>query len=174
MAITNGPAAGYGVFLGTIATDASGATVSWSLGSSAAGGGAAVLNVWNNYNRVIVAANVQDSSSWSYSSGTIRAADGSNTNRVTLVIGLQEDGIHSRYDPYVSYGADYHLTSIGVDSTTTAAAGALKASGYQSTKTDPSTWAGVLLGSHFVQALEASNGSQTTFGPAILQLVTRM
>ena len=45
VAITNGPGAGFGTYVGTIATDGAGAMVTFSLGSSATGGGAAVIGL---------------------------------------------------------------------------------------------------------------------------------
>lgn len=95
-AITNGPAAGYGTYVGTVRTDAGGATVSWSVGASAAGGTAATLNLWNMYNRVDVRPVVIDSNtSWSYTTATVRALDNSNGNRISFVRGLAEDSIEA-------------------------------------------------------------------------------
>lgn len=94
--ITNGPAAGYGTYVGTVRTDAGGATVSWSVGGTAAGGTPATLNLWNMYNRVDVRPVVIDSNvSWNYTTATVRALDNSNGNRISFIRGLAEDSIEA-------------------------------------------------------------------------------
>src|SRR5262245_36985448 len=91
--ITNGPAAQRGTYVGTIRSNGS-AQIDYILGAAAAGGTAAFLGVWNCYNRRQVAAKVSDTtSSWNYSSTTIRQANGSAGNRISFVMGLGEDGI---------------------------------------------------------------------------------
>lgn len=97
-AITNGPGAGAGTYVGTIRTDAGGATVSWQPGGAAAGGTMATLYIWNMYNRVRVTAMVRNSTaSWTYNSATIRAANGSATFRISFIRGLDEDSISAAY-----------------------------------------------------------------------------
>jgi len=91
--ITNGPAAQRGTYVGTIRSNVA-AQLDWIVGGSAAGGQPGSYNVWNCYNRRLVAARVSDTTtSWNYSSLTIRAANGSNGNRISFVMGLAEDGI---------------------------------------------------------------------------------
>lgn len=126
-AITNGPAAGYGLYRGTIATNASG-TVDYIFGSAASGGGAARFGVWNNFNRTLKVAKVVDNGApYSYASGTIRASRASNNNRVTFVIGRAEDGITAsllqRIDTVAALGA---AAAFGVALDTTASAQARK------------------------------------------------
>lgn len=101
-AITNGPGAGAGLFLGTISTDNAGATVSWSFGSAASGGGAANLNVWNNYNRADVATVVTDNASYVVNAISFRQAHASTGNQVTWVSGVAEDAALVDYNAYGS------------------------------------------------------------------------
>src|SRR5262249_11195679 len=122
-AITNGPGIGLGTFLGTIRSNGS-AQIDWKMGTAAAGGGEARLCVWNCFNRVQVAACVQDTTaSWSYATGTIRAADNSNTNRISAVMGLNEDAAYATYTAQASDAAAsaFGYTSIGLDSTSATA-----------------------------------------------------
>ncbi len=98
VAITNGPAAGYGTYVGSIYTDAGGATVSYDPGSSAAGGGTAKFNLWNTYNRVWQHANVRDSTNnYAYTTATVRPADNNANNSIQIFRGLQEDMVSARY-----------------------------------------------------------------------------
>ena len=119
VAISNGPAAGYGTYLGTIATDPGAVTVSFNTGSAAAGGGAAWIGLWNAYNRVPVAGQVRDTTtSWSYASTTIRAADGSSTIRVTAVTGLAEDVWEAEYVAVGTTSSGGFTVGVGVNTTT--------------------------------------------------------
>lgn len=120
-AITNGPAASRGTYVGTIRTDAGGATVTWSIGGSAAGGTLGALNVWNMYNRRFFTATVINSNgNWTYSSATIRAAEGSATMRVNMVRGLQEDDVWAQYHAVMTLVASattFGVVGIGLDVT---------------------------------------------------------
>lgn len=174
-ALSGGPAAGYGTYVGTVATDGGGATVSWGLGSAAAGGGAAVLNVWNTYNRVTVSPNVNDTTaSHTYVSTTYRAWDNSATNRITFVVGVLEDGVlaQAACAASSSAAAGSQTIGLGLDSASAVAAGSVaiaqqsSAAGFNA---NPSTSYGGLpgLGAHFLQLLEAGDGTRTaTFNGA--------
>jgi hypothetical protein len=96
-AITNGPGANLGTYVGTIRTDGS-SQANWQPGAIASGGTAALLGVWNAYNRVLAKGLIGDSaSSWNYSSTTIRSANASATMRVSFLQGLQEDFFEGEY-----------------------------------------------------------------------------
>lgn len=120
LAITNGPAAGYGTYVGTIWTNTGSATVTMSFGSLAAGGGQAIIGLWNACNRSQVAVMVRDSTtSWSYTLGTIRPVNNSTNNSCIYVAGLAIDFITFQYafQSFVSTGVNPEA-GIGVDSTT--------------------------------------------------------
>jgi hypothetical protein len=166
--ITNGPAAGYGFYVGTIACDAGAATVTFNPQPAAASGGptnGAGLGLWNQYNRVPVVLTAQDSkASWTYTSATWHAADASNNNRITFVTGQAEDGITASYSD--EFGTSLTVASIGIalDSTTTPAIAAQAVGGYT-----PTLYVGYagspVLGQHYLQAMEAtSTTTQTFFG----------
>ena len=89
--ITNGPAAQRGTYVGTVASN-SGSTVDFIFGGAASGGTAAVLNVFNAFNRVSVGTTVTDTSApYTYSSSTVRQAHNNAGMQVTFVTGAAED-----------------------------------------------------------------------------------
>lgn len=112
--------ANQGTYLGTVTASANG-QISWTLGASASGGTAAVLGVWNMYNRVNVGTNVTDSgTSYLYSSATIRQARNSAGNQVTMVLGLQEDSVLASYSNEMGLpttNASVASSGIGLDVT---------------------------------------------------------
>lgn len=90
--ITNGPAAGYGTYVGTVRT-AGDSLVDFMLApAAAAGGGANCLHVWNAFNRRVVAArNIDSTDTWAYKTETWRAKNNSAANGISFVVGLAED-----------------------------------------------------------------------------------
>jgi hypothetical protein len=170
-AIVNGPAAGAGLYVGTIRTNGT-SKVDFKLGAVAAGGTAAMIGLWNRYNRVPVTGFVGDTADqWAYNTSTWRAANASNGMRVSVVAGLQEEVLRARYDS-VAYsatvsGGSNAAVGIGLDSTTVASgarqvAGHDSASGYTALSGEYSS---TLLGFHFMQALEVciSNTGNNAF-----------
>jgi hypothetical protein len=167
--ITNGPAAGYGLYVGTIACDASGATVTFNPTPAAASGGpsgGAVIGVWNTFNRVSVAALVQDSkASWTYATASWRSSDGSTNNRVTNIVGQSDDSISASFNDAMGAGAIQAL-GIGVNSTTAPSGqpqiiaqglgGAANGAPAQLTAQLP-------IGQNYLQALEFGSTFTTTF-----------
>lgn len=166
IAITNGPSAQRGRYVGTVRSNGS-ATIDWNLGSVAANGGAAFLYVWNMYNRVLVSAFVGDSTnSWTTNSTTFRSSNNSTSNRVSFVAGQNEDfifainnGVANPVDAATaSVGLGYDSTSTfigspGVQQVTTAVLPCVAMA-----RTAPG------LGFHFIQAVEASNGGVNVTG----------
>jgi hypothetical protein len=166
--ITNGPAAQRGTYVGTIRSNAS-STIDWLYGSDISGGGASVLNVWNAYNRIDVTTTVGDTTaSWNYTSATIRPSNNSTNNRISFVSGLAEESISAIFTQRFATGTASGSTSQlgwGLDSTTTynyRSLGSAPVSG--STFNGPVTAQGSILpqlGSHFIQALESCDGTNT-------------
>ena len=175
--ITNGPAAGFGTFLGTIATDAGGATVTFNPNPAAASGGptgGAVIGLWNQFNRVSLdAAATDNKANWSPSvSNTWQSMDGTANNRVTAVSGEAEDTI--LVSARASYTANYQngavAIGIGVDSTS-ATIGITNQFGATATVQGPTLADGVVapvLGAHFFQALQYGGTGQALYGPAAI------
>ena len=119
VAITNGPGAGLGTYVGTVRSNGT-ATVDWIFGATASGGTAGVLGVWNMYNRVDVASVTCDSvASYSVANGTTQAANNSAGNRCSFIRGLDEDAASAIYESYAGSQNGLLTSGIGLDSTTT-------------------------------------------------------
>lgn len=166
-------AAQRGTYVGTFRCSANGET-QWKLGSAASGGGEAWLGVWNNFNRVEVAPQSEDTvASYTYQSTTIRAMNNSTGNRISFVLGLAEDAVTATRSQLGENGAagESPWMSISLDSTTT-----FTDSGYYTNI--QATGQGVpsvrfyregLLGFHFLQATEKCSSAAnpiTFYGPA--------
>lgn len=121
-AVTNGPAAFRGTYVGTIRSNAS-STIDWTFGAAASGGTAASLNVWNTYNRVSVGTAVVDNgAAYTYTSTTIRQARASAGNQIAFVLGLQEESVFAAYVQRVDTVSVQNANGVfglGIDSTTT-------------------------------------------------------
>lgn len=179
-AITNGPGVGAGLYVGTIRTDAGGATVSWSVGAAGSNGTPATINLWNMYNRIFTECVVRDTTaSWNYTSATAQSANNSNGNRVSFVRGLDEEGVESSYSCFITTAAvigAYGSVGICLDvtnaytgptiRTTTQIAGAVSNVATAFYKGLPG------LGFHFLQAANAGDGTNAgtyTANSSILQ-----
>jgi hypothetical protein len=171
--LTNGPAALKGTYLGTVRSDGS-SQINFVFGGVAANGTAALLGVWNMYNRVDVSGFVADStSSWTYTSGTVRSANASATMRVSWVAGIQEDFVSVDYVT-LSTGASSGAAAIGLGlDVTNAISGRVGRPVYDGVQSINA--AGNImnrsLGFHFAQAVEEGDGSNvSTFFGAISSL----
>lgn len=169
VAITNGPAANRGTYVGTIRTNGS-SQVDFILGGLATGGSAASLGVWNAYNRVETAVQVFNSTlSWTYTSNPSvwRAQNASNAMRVSFVSGLQEDAFSARNTCISTSTVTNQLSGVGFDSTSTPS-GIIAAVGLPSGgigTTAVAEYTAKTLGWHFCQSLERNQaaGSTATF-----------
>lgn len=84
-AITNGPGAQLGLYVGTVRSD----------GGSQINDSLAKRHVWNAQNRVRRTMQVlETTNNWVYSAGTWRQANGQTTNQLDYVCGLMEDDVH--------------------------------------------------------------------------------
>lgn len=156
-------AANCGTFVGTMRASANGQTT-WELGGAAAGGDPGKLFLWNAYNRVPVAVMVQDSSAqWSYTTASWRSANNSTSNRVSFIVGLNEDPVSASYSCRIdtTVVGDYARIGATLDAT-----GAPLQSGlvFGNAAQIGATVGSLLnarpgLGLHFVQAVEIGNGT---------------
>jgi len=176
--VTNGPASGAGVYVGTIAVDAGGATLTFNPQPTPASGGptnGAWIGIWNQYNRIPLAAQVQDSkSTWPYNTATFRAADASNNNRITVVMGQAEDSSIVTYSGAISSSV-FATCFVGVGVNSIASPSGVIGGVNDTTATNSitATYAGApFLGLQYYQALEAGGGSgtQTWSGGQNMQL----
>jgi len=163
--IANGPTSLLGTYVGTIATDAATATVTFQpLPGAASGGAAAVVDLWNMYNRVNVSAIVQDSKSpWTYSSNTFRQADASPGNQASYVYGENEDAINADYQILTTVASNSSpAVGIGVDVTTTATGSVGFTNDAAALNMARAIFSTTLsIGRHTIIPLELSNGGGT-------------
>ena len=167
---TNGCPSQQGVWVGTIATDPAAATVSFNPQPAAASGGpsgGAWIGLWNEFNRVPVAAATQDNkASWTYSSNTPHSVDASTNNRITQIVGQSQDAVMVNVGATNQTGAGAGgSTGVGVNSTTAFSGVAWQqVNGAGTANIFGSYYGTAALGQNYYQALEASNaGSTTTF-----------
>lgn len=178
-AITNGPGANLGTYVGSIASNGS-STIDFNLGGSASGGTAGVLNVWNYFNRLLIQAQTKDNgASYTYSSNTTRQARASAGNQITLLSGLAEDAIsaviHSDIvTPAVT--SAYAISGISLDSSSALGpsfCGLKSAStAAQGAYLDSSTVFAAQLGQHIIYKVEQADGSDSaTWGAASAEML---
>lgn len=172
-AITNGPAASRGTYVGTTRSNGS-SQLDFIYSTTASPPVAGVIGVWNMYNRVTVSMSMGDTTgSWSYALTTIRAMNAdTSTARVSFVTGLQEDGIDAKFVMGISNGTNssYGLIGIGLDTTSGYSGfGGIGPSTTSNTSTVVATYAGSLLGYHFLSANEScvTAATHTFFGSGI-------
>ncbi|HEX7796064.1 MAG TPA: hypothetical protein VF456_17000 [Vicinamibacterales bacterium] len=125
-AITNGPGADRGTYVGTIRTNGT-ATVDVIFGGTgAAGGESTIVGIWNMYNRRLASLiNFDNTDTWTYTTDTFRVRNNNNNNKIQFVIGWQGDGIDATNLAYASNTTVqvYFVAGVGVNSTTAAATG---------------------------------------------------
>lgn len=127
--------------------------------------------IWNYYNRVRRPMLVlQDVSSYTYTTATIRQANGSTANQLDMVVGWSEDPVSASYitSAYNSTGGVLVRVGIGTDSTTAFDASCVggnlfvptSATGQAYLRSDLQSYPAV--GRHTMAALEYSNATGTT------------
>jgi hypothetical protein len=165
-AITNGPGASRGTYVGTIRTITATATVSWELGGTGAGGDPGFLYVWNCYNRISVAFTVlENTNSWTYTTAAYRSLNNSTSNRVSYVAGLSEDWVRMSIGVLINTGSGQNaVVAIGVDSTTAQTGVALINSQNLGALVQIGEYSGIPgLGLHFLQGIEYGTAVGGTF-----------
>ena len=122
VAITNGPGASRGTYVGTTRSDGA-SQLNHVLGGSGSGGVTGILLVWNAYNRRHLGGGSNDTgASYTYTSNVIRVARGSGGNSISFVTGLSEDVMEAFYSTEVmttANAASAGIIGIGYDSQTT-------------------------------------------------------
>jgi hypothetical protein len=95
-AITNGPAAARGTYIGSIRTDGNAQCNMMFKPAAAAGGAGNRLDVWNAYNQIKTTSINRDSSaSWTYSTDAWRLKNNSAGNVLQCIIGLPSSDIEA-------------------------------------------------------------------------------
>jgi hypothetical protein len=161
-AITNGPAASRGTYVGTTFSNAS-SQLDWIYATAAAGGGTGFHCVWNCYNRVLVNSCVRETvDSWTYATAAWRLYNGSGANGITFVSGLAEDAFTARFHGVTS-GANGGAIGVGFD-VATAFSGTPAESNNASFSPLVASFSAPALGKHIFFAIEyAVTGATVTF-----------
>jgi hypothetical protein len=164
-AITNGPAANLGTYVGTVRSNGS-SQIDFIFGGLATGGTAAWLGVWNAYNRVDIKGFVGDStSSWSYNAPSWRPSDNSAAMRTSFIAGLQEDFAAFTAVGIATAGASQGNLLVGIGWDSTASPSGLiqvaSSTGSGVAGTPSATYSAQALGFHFGQMLEYAQSSST-------------
>lgn len=126
-AISNGPAASRGTYVGTIRTNSS-STCDWIFAGTGAGGVQGYFGVWNLYNSVRFGTINKDTSGFNATTTIntwLRKGGNSKTNGVYLMRGLDQTMVHARSSDIGGAGASGQVLLAGV------AINALVASGVQ-------------------------------------------
>lgn len=164
--ITNGPAALRGTYVGTVRSDAS-STLNMTYGSVTAGGGPALMNVFNQYNQVQAVSAVGDNSAtWSYTTASYRPMNNSTGNRASFLQGTQgfpATVVHGRHIITAAASGAYAFASFGLDSITTDYTNAFVQAQNQASASinfyfSPYAAIPPQLGAHFVQEIELGDG----------------
>jgi hypothetical protein len=122
-AITNGPAANRGLYVGTIRTNGTTTLDMFTAASGTGTGCLSSLHVWNYYNRVAFGCMSKDTSgSHTYSSTTVRMRNNNASAKIQFIAGLGLDCMHATLETTLSGTAtsrayahlSYDLTT-GVD-----------------------------------------------------------
>lgn len=123
-AVTNGPGAGLGTYLGTIYVNAAGTGIDFIHGGLNT---AAFLGVWNYHNRVLNTERVVDSAADAAYNGVVQQSGAQVYNKVSYVVGVAEDNLWAANQTIVTTGAAAgNGASIGIgDNVTTAYDGVL-------------------------------------------------
>jgi hypothetical protein len=156
-AITNGPGAQKGLYVGSIRTD----------GSSQVNDASAFRHLWNAHHRVRRELQLKVAGSWNYSTGSWRQANGSAANQLDFLCGLSEDAVSARLLTSVhnSTATSRNVAvAIGLDSTTAGSSDCIF-QGVQATQDGLNIGASYTgnpgLGRHVLTWLELGFGSDT-------------
>jgi hypothetical protein len=176
VAITNGPGARLGTYVGTVRSNGT-ATIDMKFGTSASGGGMATFGVWNLYNQVLMRAKVQDSTaSWTTNTGTARNVNASATNRVQFVSGLAMNSVSAFYKGLLTTAAVLSAQGkfgFGLDATAEdniAFFATPTAAAWTAASNTPGSYL-PQIGFHYIQAIELADGANTAtfYGNTALQ-----
>ena len=178
--ITNGPAGGFGTYVGTILTDTTTTVgVTFAPQPAAASGGpttgtggvnaGAWIGLWNYYNQSQIAASAQDSkATWTTTSTSLQTLDGSNTNRVTWINGLGTGSAGYQLTVMAATGntVEPACAAVGFNSVTVQNGAGIQFTISANDNVSGSLWgaASPIVGANYFQALQAViSGATATF-----------
>lgn len=161
-AITNGPAARFGLCTGGFFTDAS-----TQVNDAGSGTGATPPKryLWNMYNRV--ARHIRRNptvDSYTYTTATIRQANNDTANQFEVFMGRIEDAVFANLNVAQVTGAGSYYCGIGVNSAAIMATGFVNSALFTGGAGAPlsASWSGYQLGQFSVVWLERGDGANAT------------
>lgn len=174
VALTNGPGASRGTYVGTTRSTAASLFV-WTLPGTGAGGVAGNFAVWNMYNRVHTGGvNTDNTGSWSVVSITPRSKNNSSGNSVAFVSGLPEDlaSAHNSEGLIINDGSGATvICSFCIDATNLLSTNSMQGVGGASVVSCiNNSYVATSLGYHTWNATEAANAATagiTVFGSLV-------
>ena len=123
-AITNGPGAQRGTYVGTTRADSNGGFVSYVFGAAGLGGVQGRIGVWNQYNRASIGMTVTETSTYAYGAGVYRYRNNSPLNSVTFVSGIPEDSFRvDNFQLVQNTATSWSNTAIALDTLSNIIAG---------------------------------------------------
>lgn len=152
-----------GTVVGWVRTSAAGQTEYTIMPNAAALGTNNKLFLGNAYNKRVVVATERDSTAfWTYGTNAVRAANASNSNRISFIMGEPDAPVEAKYSCLLSISSagSYPMISIGLDSTTVSAsikAGVRGQSIPENSTVTADLWATPGIGLHYVQAQDYCN-----------------
>lgn len=163
--ITNGPAAGFGLYVGTMMTDGAAATCTFNPGSAASGGGPGSVGFWNAYNQQPLLGVSQDTAApHTYAVLAFQQGGGpAATTKLTYVTGAKGP-LRASYASaiLISVANSAGAVGVGLDSSTVAPPGLewgfqRMANGFGNLRGELGMTAGP-LGAHTIYAMEMGDG----------------
>ncbi len=162
-AITNGPGANLGTYVGTTRSNAS-SQLDWIYGTVASTtAGQSFLNIWNAYNRVEVLSSPRDSNS-STTVSTTTYIQNFPAHRVSFVSGLPEDPFDASYQSAAQSTGGYCASGIGYDvASAFSGIGGWHGGGIAGVSNATAKFWSTAVGYHFVAGIEMSGSGTATF-----------
>jgi hypothetical protein len=122
--------------------------------------------VYNYYNRVYRELRViETADSWVTNTMSWRSFNNSTANRFELVVGVQETRTRVQASCFATpaTAGNYSAVGVGIDSTSTNSAGIVIGGAVQHSQRFAIYDGYLAIGYHYIQMLEGTNGSNTTF-----------
>lgn len=171
VAITNGPGANKGTYVGTFRTNGSSQVDMIFGGAGASGGESTILGIWNMYNRrFITLTNYDNKDSWNYTTATYEIKDGGSVaNKISFIIGWQGDGLAAFNNIYASSTTVNNFAGCGISLNSTNTVVTSSSTGVaRSASAGLINWAAAQyhgsapLGFNYVAPMEQATASGTT------------
>ena len=172
VAITNGPGALRGTYVGTTRSNAS-SQIDWTYGTTSNGAGA--FGIWNMYNRVAISSiTAISTATWAWATASWRSVNANANIRHNFVRGLAEDAVRASWQVGASSTTVNSFAGIGLDVANALAVDCIAgiAGASNSCNQLRAEYASyTAIGWHFLQAIEYGGTGTTYYGTDTSQQV---